>query len=355
MFDKNKMWGKYNKRIKRPLPEYDLPRPPDPFSLAEPVKQGAPLKLKSDKECCIIFPLYEAYRGIVPHYVINSSFWAAHAWRVNTDIIEKGWDVWFFVDKRLWVPEVKEMFEKANLTDFVVLYAPPEGRVIRHDMGLDLYATTEPMFENYHRCYMVDTDLFPSIRHRKNILKTERLLNIGEDESIFMTYNYGYDPHGHRNIARQKYEFETEEEARPIYNSYVEKYLGYVPKGRWGVSGQMFVWNPQRLRQDFRDMVLELTPNISDDEEQYGVYLEKTGVVPEKLRQLWRIPIYYNREDYFTDEPHYFDHIWLERSEEDWEIWRKNPEGQEVPTILGYEDPQIKPIWTDNIGLNRRL
>ena len=170
------MWGKYNKRIKRHLPEYDLPKPPGPFTLSgSPIKQDTPLKLKSDKECCVIFPLYMAYDGIIPHYVINSSLWAKHILGdVNTDLIEKGWDIWFFVDVRLWVPEVKQMFEKANLTDFVLLYDYPKGRVIRHNMGLDLYATTGPYFQSYYRCYMVDTDMFPSIRDPKNILETDR-------------------------------------------------------------------------------------------------------------------------------------------------------------------------------------
>ena len=354
MLSKEKMWGKYNKRIKRHLPEYDLPRPPDPFSLSEKVEQNAPLKLRSDKECCVIFPLYMAYDGIIPRYVINSSFWAAHAWRVNTDLIKKGWDIWFFVDVRLWVPAVQQMFEKANLTDFVLLYDYPKGRVIRHNMGLDLYATTEPYFQSYYRCYMVDTDMFPSIRDPQNIIKTERFLNIGNDESLFMTYRYNYSE-GLRNIARQKYEMETEEEARPIYNSFVEKYLGYTPAGNWAVTGQIFVWNPQELRQDFKDMVIELTPNISDDEEQLGFYFEKTGLRPEKLHDIWDIPIYYKRDDYFREDMHYFDHVWLDRDEEDWKRWHRRVDEGEVAAISGYEVPEIKSIWADNMGLHRRL
>ena len=149
----------------------------------------------------------------------------------------------------------------------------------------------------------------------------------------------------------QKYEMETEEEARPIYNAYVKEYLGYEPIGRWGVPGQIFVWNPQQLRQDFKDIVLKLTPNISDDEEQYGFYLEKTGLRPVKLVDLWNIPIHYARDDYFRDDPHYFDHIWLAI---DYDTWNGGSSKAANP-IPDYESPDIKPIWTQNIGINRRL
>ena len=368
MTEKYFMLGKYNKRIKRPLPEYDLEKPLGPFTLSEPVQQGTSLKLKSDKECCIIFPLYTAYNGVIPHYVINSAFWAAHSWRVNTDMIKNGWDIWFFVDRELWVSEVQQMFEKANLTDFVLLYDVPHGRAIRHRMGSDLYATTEPYFQSYYRVYMADTDLFPSTRDPQNIIKTEQILNIGEDESVFKSHNYSYDPTGYRKIAREKYETDIEEEARPIYVSFVEKYLGYKPTGRWGVAGQLFAWNPQQLREDFKEMVIELTPDISDDEEQYGFYLEKTGLRPDELHKLWDIPIYYQRADYFRKEVHYFDHIWLGRSQEDWDTnwktWRQKMKEEEksgesitteVAPILAYDDPEIKHLWRENIGLYKRL
>ena len=352
------MYGKYNKRIKRALPDYDLPRPPGPLSLTgmESTTEVS-LKLKSEKECCIIFPLFEAYEGIIPHYVINSAFWAAHAWRVNTDLIEKGWDIWFFVDRRLWAKTVvKEQFEKAHLEDFVLLFDVPKGRAIRHTLGSKLYAATSPYFQSYYRCYMADTDMFPSIRDPQNIIKTERLLDIGEDESLFMNDRYSYFEQQRRNIWRELYEMDIEEEeARLIYDSYVEKYLGYIPTGYWACPGQIYAWNPQKLRQDFKDMVIELTPNISDDEEQFGFYMAKTGARPAELRHIWHIPIYYGgRTDYFRDDPHYFDHVWLDRDKSDWETWHRQSHKQEVDAVSEYEVPELKSIWADNIGLYRR-
>lgn len=359
MFSQEQMIKKYSRRIKRPLPVYDLPRPPGPFTRSESIEVDTPLALKSDKECCVIFALFMAYEGVIPHYVINSSFWAAHSWRVNTDLIEKGWDIYFLVDRKLWCKKtVRDTFERAHLRDFVVLFDVPQGRAIRHKLGTKLYAATVPYFQSYHRCYLVDTDMFVSIRDPKQILPTDRLTDIGRDESLFMTYSYG-NWLTRRRIALEKYEVETKEEAQPIYDSYVEKYLGHPSKLDWTVSGQLFAWNPRRLRQDFKDMVLELTPNISDDEPQYGLYLEKTGFRPQQLRKLWRIPIHYKREDYFSDEPRYFDHIWLSPNTEDEKKrneWKK--EGiltREQDALRSYDAPDIKDIWRENIGLNKRL
>ena len=110
------------------------------------------------------------------------------------------------------------------------------------------------------------------------------------------------------------------------------------------------------IRQDFKDMVIELTPNIADDEEQYGRWIEKTGIVPQPLGDIWHIPMYFTRDDYFKDDPHYFDHVWLSRGQEDWDnIWMKQSSKQEVDAVSAYDDPDIKPIWTENIGLERRL
>ena len=359
---KEKMWSKYNKRVKRPLPDYSLKRPPGQFTLDIPLESislNTSLSLKSQRECCVIFALFMAYDGIIPHYVINSSFWAAHSWRVNTDMIDKGWDIWFLVDNKLWEDmSVRDAFEMANLTEFVLLFDVPEGRVIRHKLGAKLYATTVPYFENYYRCYLWDTDNFVSVRDVNNKLPVDILLDIGKDERLFMTHRYSYDPdRPQRNIAKQKYETDDEAEARLIYNPFVKKYLDYLPPGRTSVSGQVYAWNPQRLRPDFKDMVEELTPNISDDEEQYGLYLHKTGLTPELLADIWGIPIYFNREDFFRNDDYYFDHIWIDRFSDplDGDRWQSKSSIQEVEPIGGYDNPEIKKIWRHNIGLHRRV
>ena len=359
MLDKTQMIKKYSRRIKRPLPDYNLPRPPGPFTPSESIKQGTAIQLNSDKECCVIYALFMAYKDVIPHYVINSAFWAAHSWRVNTDLIEKGWDIFFLVDTQLWeFQSVIDQFEKANLMDFVLLFDVPKGRAIRHKLGAKLYAATVPYFQAYHRCYLVDTDMFVSIRDRNQILPTDRLMDIGRDESLFMTHRY-CNRLTSRRIAPQKYEFQTEAEARPIYDSYVEKYLGHPQTVYWQVSGQLFAWNPRRLREDFKDMILELTPNISDDEEQYGLYLKKTGLHPQELGKLWNVPIHHDRKGYFSDEPYYFDHIWLEGNAQDDENWtalkKEGVHTREKDPLLSYDAPDIKHIWRENIGLNTRL
>ena len=350
----------YNFRIKRPLPLYDLPRPPGPFTQSEeyPPEPGKPMIPKSDTEKCVIFPIFKAYdaQTTPPIYIINSAFWAAHAWRVNTDCIEQGWDIFFLLDRELWKHEsVRAQFEKANLTDFIIFFDMLPGRVTRHKLGAKLYAITAEEFRWYYRCYLWDTDNFISIRDPNNILQTDRLLDIGADESLVNTLFWNSHHERTRPVWREKYEKDTEEYSRPIYDSFLEAYLGYVPTQAWGISGQLYAWNPKLVRQDFKDMVIELTPNISDDEDQYGAYLEKTGVRPMPLQDIWFIPMYFEKKDYFRDDPHYFDHVWLKRGKEDDEMWFEKSSKTEVDGVSAYNDPEIVDVWTENIGLHRRL
>ena len=352
----------YNFRIKRPLPLYDLPRPPGLFTTAPLEHDGEPIIPNTEREKCVIFPIFRAYDAQVlpPTYIINSAFWAAHSWRVNTDCIEKGFDIFFLLDTELWKDaSVRSQFQKANLTDFVVLFDVPKGRAVRHKLGAKLYATTVPEFRWYYRCYLWDTDNFVSIRNPDDRLPTDRLLQITglppfDDETIINTLFWNEHPERTRPVWREKYESDTEEYSRPIYDSFLEAYLGYPPEKAWGVSGQLFAWNAKLLRQDFKDMVLELTPNIADDEDQYGAYLEKTGLRPMPLQDIWEIPMYFNRDDYFEEDPYYFDHVWLKRNHADDKAWHEKCTTGEVASVTAYNDPDIVEIWTENIGIHRR-
>ena len=340
MLSKARLQKQYqrHRQDKRDLPVYDLPKPPGPLTISEPVIQDTPLKLKSDKECCVILPLFMAYPDIIPHYYIDSAFWVAHSWRVNTDCIEKGWDIWFLVDRKIWeMEEVKQKFEKANLTDFVLPFDVPEGPAIRIKVGTKLYAATVPYFQSYYRCYLMDTDMFVAIRNPKNILKTDRLLNIGADESLFLDFRHGI--HKHKAPAPmqriRRYDTEVEEEARTLWDRYVKEYLGAILIHNWYFTGAVYAWNPQQLRQDFKDMVIQLTPNISNDEDQVLLYFLKTGILPESLVNIWDIPLYLKKEHFLSDDPHYFDHLIYNSPEH-------------------YDDDEIKTIL-ENSGLYRRL
>ena len=148
----------------------------------------------------------------------------------------------------------------------------------------------------------------------------------------------------------------TDDEAEVVWHSVLRGYLGDKTPQYYSVSGQLMAWNPQKLRQDFKDMVIQLTPDIADDEDQYGFYVTKTGIRPQwDLNQLWHIPMYFSREDYFTNAPHYFDHVWLKRGVEDDHEWFTFSASREFHGISAYDDPAISEIWKENIGLRRRV
>ena len=83
------------------------------------------------------------------------------------------------------IPAVRQQFEAAHLTDFVVSFPmPPQGNVVRHKLGFKLYAMVEDAFANYERAYLWDTDNFLSRSPGADTLDTDRLLNIGDDETL---------------------------------------------------------------------------------------------------------------------------------------------------------------------------
>lgn len=331
----------YNFRVKRPLPIYDLPRPP--------------IATENKDNACVIWTLWEAYTGIVPTYTINSAFWAMHAWLVNTNILERGWDIKFLVERNLYAHEsVRSQFEKANITDLVVLFdILPFTDTVTRRLGNKVQALLEPTFDKYERAYLWDTDNFISIRDRNNRLDVTRLLDIGEDNDILKVYDYSTMPS--TQMHWDVYGDDSETSKERMYG-HLTDYLGYRPEKIYGgVTGCLQAWNPIEIGEASKDMVRTLIPKIACDEVAYSCLLQKTGRLPTKLKDCWDIPLCNHRPDYFRDEPHYFDHIWLDRNEQDWEIWHAQTSKQQVDPISAYNDPDIAEIWRQNIGLNERL
>ena len=318
----------YNRKIygKRPLPAYDLPRPPGPFS---------------DSRCCLIFSLFIAWDGIIPYYHINSAFWAAHSWRVNTNSIEREWDLWFLVEKELYqIPEVRQMFEKANLTDFVLLFEPVKGSAIRRKNGIALYATVLPYFENYYRAYLLDCDMFVGLSDEKYLLDVDRLLETGEDETLLKSFECYYVEKPYLRPALRLYDLKYPEKAEQLLKGFIENYLGASYDSHFSIMGVCYAWNPQQLDPDFKEMVMELTPNVPNDEIQVGLYYLKKDLrenPPKSLSKIWDIGILLNREGFFEGKSHYFDHVELDPATDD------------------FDDPEIREIWRANAGLNKRL
>ena len=350
---------RYNILIKRPLPEYDLGPPPQPQTIIRrPTMVDQELQLKSSNECCIVYPLFLAYPPIVPYYMINSAFWAAHSWMVNTTCLEDGWDIWFMVERDLWKDkQCQAMFHKANWTDRVLLFDSPKGRAQTHQLGKKLYTTVLPYFQGYNRVLRPDSDVFASIVNSSNRIDMNLFKNLGKDETEMLTdkYHIRKDPRPWE-YSWLKYLDVSAAEAEAIYQDMIKDYLGYNTPRLYGITGQIYTWCPQQLNDEFKDNVHLLTPDMCDDEDQYQLYIMKTGRQPEQMRRLRdrKVPLCHGREEFLAGHDQYLDHIGLvpklqRRSH------RQTRYKREIDPTQEYNDPEIADIWRNNIGLHRRI
>ena len=322
---------KHHKRFGRDLPIYNLPKPPLPNGGRSCIIYGLLIGNDRDPESCY------------HRYIINSAFWAAHSWRVNSDLIKKQWDIYFFVERRLYEqPVVRSQFEAANVIDSVILFDTPQCKATKRKTGLRLYATVCREFDIYERAYLIDADMFLCRRENASIFEMDRIFNIGEDESLPNLYSA--NPVSHFRLQRPPYHLpKITAEAR--LKQHLENYLGTPLKKGFKCLSGIIAWNPQQLREDFKDMVRKLTPTVCNEENQYAIYLVKTNSAIKPLDQVWlypenAIPRFGNFYGNFMkpDTPdHFFEHV-----------------------VIGSDEPNFDRAawiekWYSHIGIHRRL
>lgn len=315
---------------KRPLPEYDLPQPPF---------------LDPNSEHCLIFPLFIGDDDEVVSdyhtYLVNSAFWAAHSWRVNSDCIEQGWNIYFFVERRLYEqPAIWQQFRKANMTDDVILFDAIPGEARHFKYGLKLYATLHPAFDKYKRAYLLDADMFLASKNVDIPFNVKHMLDIGKDESLlnllsairksrFRYMRHNYDLPGEAGKAKMK--------------KHLTAYLGREITHGFACLGGIIAWNPTQLRQDFKEMVRTLTPDVSNDETQYAIYRVKQRYqrYNKELSALWHnLHLIGFLEQYLSNNlTHFLDHTVLCYSEKD------DP---------GYDGEPFATAWRQWTGIYRR-
>ena len=317
----------------RDLPVYDLPRP---------------LGLFKGSRHCIIYGLFVGNDDEVESdyhaYLVNSAFWAGHGWRSKSNLEDKEWDIYFFVERRLYEqPSIREQFEVANLTDSVVLFDAPQGEAIKMKFSLSMYATLHPIFDRYERVYKFDADMFLCTQDGV-IFDVDKILDIGKDESLFNIL--AMTPSSHFRLQRPPYDLPARKaQARLRYH--LEKYLGKsLGRGYRNTLGGVYAWNPQRLRDDFKDMVRVLTPDVGNDETQVAIYRRKTGFGNLSLNRIWGKESNFHLvgfHDVFmaTELPYFLEHVVL------------GTDGEKV-TEPGYNRHAFLDKWYECIGVNER-
>ena len=123
-------------------------------------------------------------------------------------------------------------------------------------------------------------------------------------------------PCSHFRLQRPPYNLPARRaQARLRYH--LENYLGAsLGRGYNRTLGGVYAWNPQRLREDFKEMVRVLTPNVGNDESQVAVYRRKMGRGNLPLNRIWKknsgveLVGFYNAF-METELPYFFEHVVL--------------------------------------------
>ena len=316
----------HKKRFGRDLPVYDLPKPKSP----------------NGGRVCIIYSLFIG-NDLEPEsdyhtYIINSALWSAHAWRVNSNLMEKKGDIYFHVERRLYErPSVRSQFETANLTDSVIFFDIPPSEATCRKTGVRLYTTICPEFDTYERAYLIDADMFLCCQENAPRVDINCIYDIGEDESLLNLLSAVHTPYF--RLQRPPYHLpKTEAEAQ--LKVHLEKYLGATLKSGFKCLSGIMAWNPQQLREDFKEMVRRLTPTVCNEENQYAIYRVKTDNGNTPLGHLWDIKLvgnFYNNFMKDTTPPHFFEH-----------------------TVIDPDEPEFDRVawiekWYSHIGIHRRL
>lgn len=316
------------KKFGRDLPVYDLPKP----------KSG------NGGRGCVIYSLFigdeRKFVSDYHRYLINSAFWSAHAWRVNCDLIKKGYDIYFCVEKRLYRQRaIREQFEMANLTDSVILFDPLLSEATRRKVGLKLYAFLRPELNRYERVYLMDADMFLCRQENASLIDIDCIDNIGEDESL--PNIFAAEPIDRFKLNRITCHSAHDKGVARLRN-HLEGYLGASLTRGYRCWGGMYTCNPASLRRDFRDMVRQLTADVCYDEYQYAIYCLKIGRMNTPLGKLWRkngLTLVGNFYKNFMkpDTPeHFFEHAII------------NPDEPEFEPQAWFEK------WYSHIGIYRR-
>ena len=258
---------------------------------------------------------------------------------------ENGWDIWFFVERRLFEQEgIRQQFEDANLTDFVVLFDAPQGEAVKMKFSLSMYATLEPAFDKYVRVYVFDADMF-LCTESGSAFDVDWILDIGKDESLFNIL--AMTPCSHFRLQRPPYDLPARQ-AKARLRYHLENYLGRpLGRGYNRTLGGIYAWNPQRLREDFKEMVRELTPHVGNDETQLAIYRRKTGLGNLPLNRIWSKNhdihlVGFHDVFMMTELPYFFEHVVL------------GTDGEKV-SETGYDRDAFLEKWYDYIGINDQL
>lgn len=279
------------------------------------------------KKGCLVFPLFIGFKDIVPTYHINSAFWAAHSFLVNSDIVEAQVPIYFYIEKQLWAV-AEDQFRRSGIPESrFMLYERPNYTPAGDGQWFtqELYLILDERFDGYDNVLFFDTDLFLASAGSKNPFKISQLWE-RRDRRLMSTCNIV--PYLSRN-PRWGYFYELpEDEGRKKWIRLAEQALGVRTERVHHSRGVIHSFCPEFLSPDFKTFIHTAVHLFGSEENTLSLYMQWSGKMLEDLIQTWCVPLVQSAEEMreaAQTATHFFTHIrrGLMEAPEDEAAWRE--------------------------------
>ena len=258
------------------------------FNMRSYTKDSLQYKMTS-KLGCIVFPIFRAIQGVEPIEYVNSAFWAAHSFVVNSDIVNKNVPIYFYVEDIVY-ESLKQLFEDAHIPKQCILVrslTPKHwyGRIV----SKKLHTVLDNYFEEYENVMLLDCDTFLAKTDTSLPLDIDRLLQ-RRDRSVFGSYNVRPNANTTPPIFCQVSDMSYEEEYqtfRGITRLHLNKEIDFT----YNIDGYINAFSPPYIRQDYKEFVAKNIPIFYNEEVLNSLYMQIYNKNIENLMETWGIPV----------------------------------------------------------------
>lgn len=284
----------YKKRIKYDFPNYE--------------GKGFKYEMNST-EACIVIPIFYGFEGTYPAYHVNAACWGFHSYLVNTNVVEKGVPLFFYIERQLWEPAVLQL-KKAGIPDnrLIQWSAPPRVKEWKGQyFAQKLFTVLDPFFDTYDMVMMPDGDLYLSTALTERFDISALFGRI--DPENYATY--GMTEGLERSPRYSLYYDLPNAESFQLWQSLVKEHLGFETEQVHRSDGGLNAWCPRTLKADFKDFVRRYSKYFGSEEDVNSLYVQYTGHRLEDLRKVWDIKMVRTTPDlanYSRENSYFFIH-----------------------------------------------
>ena len=282
----------------------------------------------------IVLPIFQAWSNIIPEYHLNSAFWVYHSFLVNSDIIERGVPIIFYVEKSCWNYEhVRKMFREAHIpADSIWIFDGMPSNLANFYLGLKMSPLWDARFDKFENVLIWDVDLFVASPSGADLFKTDQLF---QREKRTQPAALHVRPDQRKPFRLYETHRLEDDRAKRQQDAIMMALCGQVyEEGGFSIGGCVHSFCPGEIREDYIDFYREALPLIGDDEMIVSLWSVHTNQEIECLDALYPAMAYETGHIYqFQENAHNFlCHLWLD----------------------SVEKPADIDVWRDVIGYNKR-